>query len=287
MRQYPHRVTKSDAQELRSLRERVKELEALAVSHDREVRAEHAAAEAARRAQTESLKKLREMELLRDDLVKMIVNDLRGALLVVLANLEFVREQVKGAPRDDIEAAIKAADEVQRLANTLLDVNRLEEGRMPIALAPCDVGKLIRQSAQTLRVLEPARTIDVEAVLTIEAFAPLRANCDADLMRRVIDNLILNALKHTPAGGTVQVTAGRVDGRLRISVRDDGPGIPGELMVRIFDKFGWMKPGVPRSYHSGGLGLAFCKLAIEAHGGTIDASNAAPRGAMFTLEIPG
>lgn len=279
-------MTTSEAELIRTLHERIKELEYLAASHEREVRAEHAAAEAARRAQTESLRKLREMEHLRDDLVKMIVHDLRGLLVVVLANLEFVRDQVQGAPQADIEEAIKAADEVKRLTNTLLDVNRLEEGRMPLTYAPCDLGKLIRQSAQSLRVLDSSRTIDVEAVKTIEAFGPLRANCDADVMRRVIDNLIGNALKHTPTGGTVQVTAERANGRVRVAVRDDGPGIPEDVMVRIFDKFGWMKPGVPRSYHSGGLGLAFCKLAVEAHGGTIAASNAVPRGALFTVEIP-
>jgi two-component system sensor histidine kinase/response regulator len=279
-------MTTSDAKLIQTLQERVKELEYLAASHEREVRAEHAAAEAARRAQSESLRKLRDMEHLRDDLVKMIVHDLRGLLLVVLANLDFVRDQLVGEQRADIEEAIKAANEVKRLATTLLDVNRLEEGGMPIALAPCDLGKLIRQSAQSLRVLDTTRTIDVEAVETVEAFGPLRANCDAELMRRVVDNLIGNALKHTPSGGTVQVTAGRANGRVRLAVRDDGPGIPEDVMVRIFDKFGWMKPGVPRSYHSGGLGLAFCKLAIEAHGGTIEASNGVPRGAVFTVEIP-
>jgi two-component system sensor histidine kinase/response regulator len=275
-----------DAMLVQQLRERVRELEYLAQSHEREVRAEHAAAEAARRAQTESLRKLRELEHLRDDLVKMIVHDLRGLLLVVLANLDFVRDKLVGEPRSDIEEAIKAATEVKRLANTLLDVNRLEEGGMPIALAPCDLGKLIRESAQALRVLDSSRSIDVEAVKTIEAFGPLRARCDAELMRRVMDNLIGNAIKHTPEGGTVQVTAERVNARVRVAVRDDGPGIPEDVMTRIFDKFGWIKPGVPKSYHSAGLGLAFCKLVIEAHGGTIEASNAVPRGALFTVEIP-
>jgi two-component system sensor histidine kinase/response regulator len=273
--------------ELKALRDRVRELEHLAASHEREVRAEHAAAETARRAQTESLKKLRELEHLRDDLVKMIVHDLRGLLVVVLANLDFVRVQVSGEALGDIDEAIRAANEVQRLANTLLDVNQLEEGAMPIALAPCDLGKLIRQSAQSVRVLDSSVSIDLEALATMEAFGPLRARCDAELMRRVMDNLIGNAIKHTPAGGTVQVTVGRANGRIRVAVRDDGPGIPEDVMVRIFDKFGWIKPGVPRSYHSAGLGLAFCKLALEAHGGSIEASNATPRGAVFTVEIPG
>jgi two-component system sensor histidine kinase/response regulator len=286
MPHYPNPVAKSDAELIETLQARVRELEYLVASHDREVRAEHAAAEAARRAQTESLRKLRETEHLRDDLVKMIVYDLRGLLLVVLANMEFVRDQVQGQPRADLDEAIKAANEVKRLANTLLDVNQLEGGGMPIALAPCDLGKLITESAQSLRLLEPTRTIDIGAVTTVQAFAPLRAKCDAELMRRVIDNLIINAVKHTPAGGTVRVTAERANDMVRVAVHDGGPGIPDDVMVRIFDKFGWIKPGVPRSYHSAGLGLAFCKLAIEAHGGTIVASNSTPRGAVFTVEIP-
>jgi PAS domain S-box-containing protein len=237
--------------------------------------------QAASESLSASLAKLQELEGLRDDLVKMIVHDMRGLLLVVLANLELARVEVEGQPKSDIDDAMGAAQEVNKMANTLLDVSRLEEGKMPITLAPCDLAALSGTAAVALRALDATRTIEVSPS------PPVFATCDAGLMRRVLDNLIGNAIKHTPEGGRVRVQAERAGVRVRVAVQDDGPGVPAERLPRIFDKFGWTKPGGTKTMHSAGLGLAFCKLAVEAHGGSIAVANASPRGAVFTIELPG
>jgi two-component system sensor histidine kinase/response regulator len=227
-----------------------------------------------------SLAKLQELEGLRDDLVKMIVHDMRGLLLVVMANLEFAREGVEGQPRADIEDALGAAGAVNKMANTLLDVSRLEEGKMPLTLVPCDLTDLLASAAKALGALDTSRT------LFVATSAPLIAACDAELIRRVIDNLVGNAIKHTPSGGTMRLEATRANGLVRVAISDQGPGVPAEASRRIFEKFGSTRKRGENAMHSAGLGLAFCKLAVEAHGGTIGVEPAEPRGSVFAFEIP-
>ena len=113
------------------------------------------------------------------------------------------------------------------------------------------------------RSFDRARTVEVVAEATV------MASCDADLIRRVLENLISNAIKHTPSGGKVVIGVAAAGDRVRFTVQDAGPGIPVEARSRIFEKFGAMSARSDRSYHSVGLGLAFSKLAVEAHGGTI------------------
>jgi signal transduction histidine kinase len=227
-----------------------------------------------------SLEKLQGLEGTRDDLVRMIVHDMRSQLLVVLANLELARTSVHGEVAEEVDDAMAGTRSIAKMANTLLDVSRLEEGKMPITHTRSDLVEIIRASASTLGMLDPSRAI------TIHAPAPVMADCDRELIQRVVDNLIGNAIKHSPAGGGVRVEASVVQGRARVSVLDEGPGVPDEWRARIFEKFGTMKTRGANSQHAAGLGLAFCRLAIGAHGGTVDVAPGPAGGSVFTFEIP-
>jgi signal transduction histidine kinase len=226
----------------------------------------------------ESLEQLRALEQVRDNLVQMIIHDQRGLLTVVMANLEFAQAGLTGQPAADVAEALRAAEAIERMANTVLDVSRLREEKMPLHRVPTDVAALASETARTYRALGPSRSIDCGAKSAVIA------TCDADLIRRVIENLVSNALKHAPSGGRVNVDVQATAGGCHVAVQDDGPGIPQDIRDTLFDKFTSARRG--SKYHSAGIGLAFCRLAVEAHGGAISVQAAAPRGTIFSFTIP-
>jgi len=114
----------------------------------------------------------------------------------------------------------------------------------------------------------------------------VETSCDGALVRRVIENFVTNALRHTPAGGPIRIAITSNAGRVRVAVHDEGHGVPPEERERIFEKFGAVEVRPESAYRFVGLGLAFCKLAIEAHGGTIGVDPGVPAGSTFWFELP-
>jgi len=119
----------------------------------------------------------------------------------------------------------------------------------------------------------------------VDSAGPVTASCDAGIARRILQNLVSNALKHTPSGSAVRIIATEMGDKVRVSVIDHGAGVPMEARAKIFEKFGAVQARNARSYHSVGLGLAFCKLAVEAHGGRIGVDSNEPNGSVFWFEI--
>jgi signal transduction histidine kinase len=128
--------------------------------------------------------------------------------------------------------------------------------------------------------------LDPKRVIELVASEPVRISCDAELIRRVLENLIGNAIKHTPTSGRVVVAASATPSGARVTVSDEGDGIPEQAKQRIFEKFGTIATRRDRQYHSVGLGLAFCKLAVLAHGGSIGVTSRDPRGSTFWFDLP-
>jgi signal transduction histidine kinase len=124
--------------------------------------------------------------------------------------------------------------------------------------------------------------MDASRPIEIDGAEPVEVMCDGALVRRVIENLVSNGIRHTPAGSGMRIAVARGDGRVRVTVQDEGPGVPPEARERIFQKFGTLNA----TYHSAGLGLAFCKLAVEAQGGTIGVEPREPAGSTFWFELP-
>ncbi len=231
---------------------------------------------------TESYERLKALEQLRDDLVHMVVHDMRSPLSALVAHLELVQED-RGLSADgkrDLRVALQGARSLARMTYDLLDVSRLESGSMPLLAATYDLVQLADDARATLQGLARERTI------TVEAADPVSAFCDAKLIARVLQNLIGNAIKHTPADSDVTVAVTGNDDGVRVTVSDLGPGVPVEARRRIFEKFGTVDGVGSTRHHSAGLGLAFCKLAVEAHGGTIGVEPREPHGSHFWFELP-
>ena len=243
----------------------------------------HVALKRAQSALTASYERLRAVEQLRDDLVHMVVHDMRSPLTVLQTSLDLLK-RAAGAlnedSRQDLQAARDAAHALTRMANDLLDVSRLEDGRMPIERAECDLTPIAHEVRSALRTLDLERPIDIESAGAVPV------TCDVALVRRVLENLVSNGIRHTPAGSRLCISLARGDRRVRVAVHDEGYGVPPEARQKIFEKFGTVETRHDQSYHSTGLGLAFCKLAIEAHGGTIGVDPRVPAGSTFWFELP-
>lgn len=244
----------------------------------------HVALRQAREELRREHERLRALERLRDDLVHMVVHDMRSPVTVLIGHLDFVKSEaghlLTGQPLDDLDAAMKGAGVLNRMANDLLDVSRLEERKLPLQPTLCDLVTIAGDVRSGLSAWDRERTIDVAAT------GPVEASCDKGMVRRVLENLVNNAIKHTPAGRPIRISVAASDGRARVAVADEGSGVPPEARERIFEKFGTAETRKDRSYHSAGLGLAFCKLAVEAHGGAIGVMDGNPGGSVFWFDLP-
>jgi signal transduction histidine kinase len=242
---------------------------------------------AATDALEDSYRKLRELEKVRDDLMKMIVHDLKTPLTTVLATLEMVGDgdygPVNGPQRDALADAKSKADELLSLIEDLLEIARIEDGAMslsPVQLQPAAfLGELARD--WSLRFEQAGVRAEVDVAPETPA---LRA--DQALLRRVFANLLQNAITHSSRPVRVRLSARRDGAGVLFTVADDGPGIPREYHELIFRKFETVKTQTAPRVRSSGLGLAFCKLAVDAHGGRIWVQSAEGAGSQFHVLLP-
>jgi signal transduction histidine kinase len=241
---------------------------------------------AATDALEQSFRKLRELEKIRDDLMKMIVHDLKTPLTSVLATLEMVLDGDFGLVTEDQRRALGdaegKAEDLLALIEDLLEISRIEEGMIvlqPTPIAPAAfLAEVVHEWSLRFQQESAKATVDVtDDAPVFEA--------DKNLLKRVLSNLIGNALTHTPHAVTLALSARKENDGVLFTVADDGPGIPAEYHEVIFRKFEQVKATVPR-VRSSGLGLAFCKLVADAHGGRIWVQSAEGRGSAFHLFLP-
>jgi signal transduction histidine kinase len=154
---------------------------------------------------------------------------------------------------------------------------------MPLALAPADLAEVVRQA---VREAAPHLERDERELAESYPDQPLPVLIDAGKLRRVVDNLLDNAVGYSPPAGRLRVTAECREGEALVSVSDEGPGIPPELHQHIFQKFGQADGTGPPRRMSVGLGLTFARLAVEAHGGRIWVESAPGQGSTFTFALP-
>lgn len=229
-----------------------------------------------------SFEQLQKLETLRDNLTTMIIHDLRSPLTSVIGFLDLLssaaEEKLDGKELEYIGTARKSAGILREMITSLLDVTRLEAGEMPLNRQPNDITGIVMRAAAEFSSLVGNRSF----ILDLPDCASAR--CDADLIRRVVENLLNNAFKFTSREGEVRIIVREEGGDLRIAVSDTGLGIPREQHERMFEKFSQMESN--RGRHSTGLGLAFCKLAVEAHGGRIGVESEPGKGSTFWLMLP-
>ncbi|MBP7998201.1 MAG: hypothetical protein KA314_02285 [Chloroflexi bacterium] len=228
-------------------------------------------------------------ELARDELTNMIVHDLRNPLTTVIMGLDWLQKVGNEPERLEsrhrfLNSARVAADRLVTMINDLLDVTRLEAGRLQPHYTPTDIMELLqnRAAAYTPLVESDNKRIAVQA----NGRLPI-ISTDIALLERVLDNLIGNALKYTHSGGHITLMAHRQPGQILISVADDGEGVPLAFQSRIFDKFVQVTNQSGQPIRKGtGLGLTFCRLVVEAHGGKIWVESEPEQGSIFYFTLP-
>jgi len=227
---------------------------------------------------------LREAESLRDSLVHMIAHDLRNSLTAVSGYYELVMlKDGKALSEKSVNYLRRGEESVSslvRMINTMLDVSRMEAGALNLNISSFD---LVGTAARVLAELEIMKgRIDLRLDAPSGSCA---VSADRDLISRVIQNLVGNALKCVATDGWVRLGVEPGEGVVRVTVEDNGPGIEPEYFQKIFEKFGKAANGSGANQNSTGLGLAFCKLAIEAHGGRIGVESEVGRGSTFWFEL--
>lgn len=227
-------------------------------------------------------KDLRRLEALRRDLTSMVVHDLKGPLAEVMGNLELLSfEPLSETQTEALELAGMGADDLLRMIMNLLDIDRLEEKELQLERRRVEFRQMAETVCQRFRTLIRLKGIK----LTIEDLTDSGLYADPELLARMLQNLLINALAHTPEEGWVRITAQEQDDGAVVEVADNGPGIARHLQDRIFRKFTQaFEHNGPRT--STGLGLAFCKLAAEAHGGSVWLQSDQGSGARFFLWLP-
>jgi signal transduction histidine kinase len=230
----------------------------------------------------ETNEELLKLQHLKEDLTNMVVHDLKGPLAEIQANLEMMGiEPVSEMQAEYIESAQLGASDLLRMITNLLDVSRMEENRLILEFEPFDAAQTVGKAVNRFGPL--AQLGNVELIAEAPADLP-RLNADERLFERILNNLISNALAHTPEGGRVVVAAGYGEGGFRFEVRDNGRGVAPEVHGKIFEKFSQGGGGRPKT--GSGLGLTFCRMAVEAHGGRIWVESELDRGSKFIFLIP-
>lgn len=242
---------------------------------------------AATDALEDSLRKLRELEKVRDDLMKMIVHDLKTPLTSVLATLEMLSDgdfgQVSTPQKAAIGDAESKSEDLLALIDDILEVARIEEANITLTLAPMAPGALLAELVHEWghRFQQEQTTVSV----SVADDAPIFAG-DKGLIKRVFSNLIQNAVTHSSHAVHLDLSARRAGHGVLFTVSDNGPGIPPEYHEIIFRKFGQVEvPRTPRT-RSSGLGLTFCKLVVERHHGRIWVNSTEGKGSSFYIELP-
>ncbi len=235
---------------------------------------------------TESYRKLQQLERLRDDLTYMIVHDLRTPLTSLLSGLQTVPlvGEMNPVQTEMVEIAVSGGETLLNMINDLLDVEKMEQDSVPLVKTTLTVARLIERACLQVSLLAASNGLTL-LQRAAEDLPPLEG--DEDKLTRTLVNLIGNAIKFTPPGGTVTAQAsGTTDGCLLFSVSDTGEGIPPEAFERIFEKFSQVENRKAGRKMSTGLGLTFCKLAVEAHGGRIWVQSAPDHGSIFYFTVP-
>lgn len=226
-----------------------------------------------------------ELEQLRADLTAMVYHDLRGPLHNVHSSLSTLGRLLinidNSAVLNLIQVGMRSTRQLSRMIESLLDIQRLEEGKAVLDRKPTSLHNLLANAAELVQPL--ANESKQRLKFELDNELPF-VSVDSDMILRVVINLMENAIKYTPVGGTIQLGAKRTNDGILITVTDSGPGIPQHMQKQIFDKFSRVKySDVPKGI---GLGLAFCRLAVEAHGGHIWVESELGQGAIFCFILP-
>lgn len=228
----------------------------------------------------------KDLDALREDLTAMIYHDLRSPLANILSSVDMIAASIPVSEKESTEPILKIAYQslgrIQRLISSLLDLNRLEQNQPIGEQEAVQVSALFDEALEAVKPAADGHNQTMQVALAENLPAVF---VDTDMIRRVLMNLMENAVKYTPPKGKITIGAEREGQFVRIFVQDNGPGIPEADRERVFDKFTRLKN---KNGPAGlGVGLAFCRLAVQGHGGKIWIEEAAPeKGSKFVFTLP-
>lgn len=225
------------------------------------------------------------LEKMKDNLTHMIIHDIKNPANIVSTAARSLMNEIEsvGSINDSQYLGIiaKSAESIWSMINNLLDINRMENGKMAIHKTLHRLDEVLDEGIKDIKPGLDDKNVKIEQ--SVNKTPPFMF--DRDIIKRVITNLLDNALKFSPHGGTITVSIKEEKGEAAVSFRDRGPGIKKDDMERIFEKFGQSGLAAEGKIHGTGLGLTFCRMAIEASGGSIRAESASP-GSVFSFRLP-
>lgn len=232
---------------------------------------------------------VRTMELhhMKDELISMVNHELRSPLTSIIGSLSMVASGETGELSKDartmIDIAYRNSERLLRLVNNMLDIEKIESGKMEFHLQSLELMSLVEQAMEANSAY--ARQLEVELLLK-DALPGAKVNGDSDRLMQVLTNLLTNAAKFSPANDAVMISVSRHNGAVRVAVADHGPGIPADFRDRIFQKFSQAQSPGARRKDGSGLGLNISKAIVEAMGGQIGFETEANVGTTFYFDLP-
>jgi len=225
---------------------------------------------------------LMRLQLQKERLSAFVVHDLKNPVTAMDLMAQVLASD-REAPERVRTTALQIRSEARalmRLILNLLDISKSEEGKLEPRRVRLELPHLVQEAFESVEAKATLHDVRLERQLSVT-----QTTADPDLLRRVVENLLDNAIRHTPSGGRVRLVAEAADGDLLLHVEDSGRGVPEEMREKIFDPFVQDEAGRHPTRSGRGLGLTFCRLAVQAHAGSIHVEDAAP-GARFVVRIP-
>jgi K+-sensing histidine kinase KdpD len=219
----------------------------------------------------------------QNDLVQMVVHDLKGALMEISANIDLLvnSAEISETDREFAKTALDGSNDLYEMIMDMLSLGKMEAGALKLEKSRVNMGEIaereIRKLAQT--------TDDKNMAIHIKKEGILEVNADEKLIGRVIANFLSNGLKYSPPGNDLSVTVKEEGDFVKILFRDKGPGVPPEYGERVYDKYVQVEMRTHKRKGATGLGLPYCRMAVEAHSGQVGLNNVDP-GSEFYFIIP-
>ena len=227
--------------------------------------------------------RLGELDRLKSDFIAIASHELRTPLSLILGYASLLRDQVDGAGSPQLDVVLRAAMRLKNLIETMLNLRYLETGELELSCEQFDLGADVREACIAYRALAEANNLRLSFRVPPQ---PLLIEADRDKVHVVLDNLLSNAVRFTPAGGTVQVSVSRQNDQIQVDVADTGVGIPQEELDRIFEPFEQVEDHMTRRHGGMGLGLPTVKGLVELHGGTVWVESVPNQGSHFVFALP-
>ena len=227
--------------------------------------------------------RLGNVETTRRRMLADLAHEMRNPLATIDAHLEAVEDGVRDLDSTTLQILRDSTSRLRRLAEDISAVSRAEERQLPIRRQHVEADGLAATAAATAREAYAGKDVRLELTTSSHAFVDV----DAERIGQVLTNLLDNALRHTPAGGSVTLTCRRLDDHVQYTVQDTGDGIPAEAVPHVFDRFYRVDTARDRRHGGSGIGLTIARALVEAHGGTIHARSDGPgRGSCFVVRLP-